>query len=142
MATKQVNIPFGLGHTKFYSKSIISDFLVDRDEDGNIVQVNSDVNLLLRQKTLHRKVGIENLRDYVDNLMVADKSDGMPNFTDDELFQLIEPKSINNLTTAYEYAKYLQANSKEVKNRFEQIKKAKADYTNYIEKYKRVTKSE
>lgn len=133
MATKEqsVKIPFGLGHTKFYSKSIISDFLCERDEQGNIVTISSDVNLLLRQKTMHRKVGIEQLRDYVQNLMHENK-DTQHNFTDDELFQLIEPKSINNLTTSYEYAKYLQANSKDVKQRYDKLVKDKEDYENYI----------
>lgn len=128
--TKQINIPYGVGHSKFYNKSIIADFLVDKDDDNNISHINSDVNLLLRQKTIHRKVGIDQLREYVQGLM-HDNPD-MPDFTDDELFQLIEPKSINNLTTCYEYAKYLQANSKDVKSRFETLKKHKLSYANLI----------
>lgn len=133
--SKEINIPYGVGHSKFYSKSVISDFLVDRDEDNNIVHVNSDVNLLLRQKTIHRKIGIENLRDYIEGLMSQDKTDGMQNFSDDELFQLIEPKSVNNLTTCYEYAKYLQDNAEKVKAKFDDLKKQKTSYEAYMKKF-------
>ena len=133
--SKEINIPYGVGHSKFYSKSVISDFLVDRDADNNIVHINSDVNLLLRQKTIHRKIGIENLRDYVEGLMSQDKTDGMHNFSDDELFQLIEPKSVNNLTTCYEYTKYLQDNAEKLKAKFEDLKKQKTSYEAYMKKF-------
>lgn len=139
---KEINLPYGVGHSKFYSKSVIADFLVDRDEDNKIVQINSDVNLLLRQKTIHRKIGIDNLRDYVDNLMINDKSQGLPEFSDDELFQLIEPKSVNNLTSCYQYAKYLQDHSKEVKAKLDELKKQKQDYDAYLKKYHQPSKTD
>lgn len=123
-----LKIPFGIAHSKFYNKSIVSDFLVDRDDKKNILHINSDVNLILRQKTIHRKVGTDQLRDYVQGLMR--EFPDTPDFTDDELFQLIEPKSINNLTTCYEYASYLQSHQDDVKKRFESLKKHKQNYIN------------
>lgn len=121
---KKVVVPYGLGHSKFYTKSVVADYLVDvsRDED-KVTKVNSDVNLLLRQKTLHRRIGVDLLRDYVDNLQ-RDLPEHH-NFTDDELFHLIEPKSINNLTTGYEYAKYIQASGETMRKRFEELKSLK-----------------
>lgn len=119
--SKDIQLPYGSSHTKRYSKSIISDLLVERDENGVIIGITNDVNLLLRQKTIHRKVGIDNLRDYVQGLMQESKDDSIPNFSDDELFQLIEPKSINNLTTSYEYAKYLQEKAHDVRSRFDEL---------------------
>mgnify|MGYP003303518160 CR=1 FL=1 len=132
---------YGLGHSKFYTKSVVADFLIDRDDDGNVININSDVNLILRQKSIYRKVGVENLRDYVQNLMREDKTRDMRDFSDDELFQLIEPKSINTLTTAYEYAKYLQANSKQVKERYETIRKERDNYEIYVSKFRNLETS-
>lgn len=142
MANKK-DIPnvYGLGHSKFYNKSVVADFLVDRDDDGNIININSDVNLILRQKSIYRKVGVENLRDYVQNLMHEDKTRDMRDFSDDELFQLIEPKSINTLTTAYEYAKYLQANSKQLKERYENMRKERDNYETFVSKFRNLETS-
>lgn len=141
MATnkKQLRSVYGLAHTRFYTKSVISDYLVNTSDDG-VVEISSDVNLLLRQKTLHRKIGIEALRDYVDTLRVT-QSD-VPSYTDDELFQLIEPKAVNNLTTCYEYAKYLQSHQDEVKQRHESLKSRKKALDDERAFYDLLTKKE
>ena len=128
----EVKIPFGIGHSKFYTKSIIADFLVDRDDKNNVLHINSDVELVLRQKTLHRKIGTDSLREYVQGLMREFPE--TPDFSDEELFQLIEPKSINNLTTCYEYANYLQSHQDDVKRRFESLKKHKQAYEDLTSK--------
>lgn len=138
---KDIPNVYGLGHSKFYTKSVVADFLIDRDDNGNVININSDVNLILRQKSLYRKVGIENLRDYVQNLMHEDKTRDMRDFSDDELFQLIEPKSINNITTAYEYAKYLQAHSKQLKERYEDMRKERDNYEAYVSKFRKLENS-
>ncbi len=127
-------IPYGIGHTKRYTKSIVCDYLVDTsDDDDKVVKINNDVNLLLRQKTLHRVIGVDLLRDYVNNLQ-RDLPEQY-NFTDDELFQLIEPKSINNLTTGFQYAKYIQSNGESIRKKFDELKTYKKNYDNYLNRY-------
>lgn len=127
---KQVSIPYGIDHTKHYTKSIFADFLVETSNDEDkIVIINSDVNLILRQKTLHRKIGLDNIRDYVQNLQR--ETGEYHNFSDDELFQLIEPKSINTMTDAFEYSRYLKHSSDDVRKRYDKLvadKKAYAEY--------------
>lgn len=124
---KKVTIPYGASHTKKYTKSIVADFLVETsDDDDKAVVVNSDINLLLRQKTLHRKIGIDNLREYVQNLQQETREHH--NFSDDELFKLIEPKFINTLTDAFEYSKYLKEHSDEVKQRYNKLVESKKRY--------------
>lgn len=133
MSKKALFVPYGVGHTKHYTKSIVADYLVERSTDSDEIVYRSDVHLLLRQKSIHRKIGLDLLRNYVQGLeqQEIDKHD----FTDDELFKLIEPKSINNLTTAYEYARYLQDNSEQVKSRFDKLKKEKSAYDEYVNRF-------
>lgn len=125
---KNVIINYGSDHTKKYVKSVVADFLVEKSDNSENPEykIISDVNLILRQKTLHRNVGIENLRDYIDKLQYNQSE--QHNFTDDELFSMIEPKAINNLTTMYEYARYIQDNSKSIKSKFDELVKAKKQY--------------
>lgn len=119
-------ISYGADHTKKYVKSVVADFLVEENEDKSEMQIISDINLLLRQKSKHRVVGLDLLRDYVDNLQY--KQPVQHNFTDDELFSLIEPKFINNHTTMYEYARYMQEHGKQMKAKYDELVKAKERY--------------
>lgn len=125
MANKLV-IPYGSKHTKKYVKSVVADFLVEENEDKSEMQIISDINLLLRQKSKHRAVGIDLLRDYVDNLQY--KQPIQHNFTDEELFSLIEPRFVNNHTTMYEYARYMQEHSNQMKAKYDELVKAKELY--------------
>lgn len=129
---KVVNIPYGVSHTKKYQPSVLASLLVERSFDDDSVTFISDVNLLLRQKTLQRRVGVDLLRDYVQSLerTQTEKHD----FSDDELFQLIEPKAVNNITTFYEFAKYLQHNSETIKSKYVQMKKHKDTYEGLMSK--------
>lgn len=131
--TKKVRIFYGASHSKTYTKSVVSDFLVDKDKENGFTKYHSDVNLLLRQQSLHKKIGVDLLRDYVNGLEISERD--KHDFTDDELFSLIEPKEINNLTTAYEYAKYLKKNSDDIKKRYKDMKKAKDDYDSYVKMF-------
>lgn len=128
------NYRYGDGHSRFYKPSVISPLLCSntQDDKGNVVHTTifNDVNLLLRQKDVSKSVGIDALRNYVESLMVERKESH--NFTDDELFQLIEPKSINTLTDAYQYAKYIEAHSKEIKDKYDNIVKHKKAYDDYM----------
>lgn len=115
---------YGLGHTKKYTKSVVADFLVSvsNDED-KVVQYRSDVNLILRQKNLHNTIGIDVLRNYLQNLDL-----GQPDshhFSDDELFNLIDPKGVNTITDAFEFSKYLQKHDAAIKERYNNLKRVR-----------------
>lgn len=137
MATKKqttVEIPFGIAHSNFYVKSIVRDYLIDVSSDEEkVCKLHSDINLILRQKTLHREIGIPALRDYVTSLefVQSDKHD----YSDEELLSLIPPRDVNNLTTAFEYTRYLKENEKQMKQRYNELKQFKSDRENYLKKY-------
>ena len=144
MAKKvDTSYPFGFGHSKTFEKSIVSDFLVSVDNSNDSIPSNerlmkfhSDLNLLLRQKSIHRRIGSDLLREYVEKLQAPDVQ--KTQLSDDELFQLIEPKQVNNLTTAYEYAKYIEKNSKECEKRFKEISESKKKYDKQQEDLKQL----
>lgn len=132
MATKEktVKLPscltYGVKHSRSYVPSLVTQFLDERDEKGCMLKRHSDIHLLLRQESLQRKIGVDALRRYFDqNMMNGNRSGTTDNLTDDQLFELIPLKEVNNLTTAYEWACYLSDNEKELKSRYESYKKTR-----------------
>lgn len=120
---KQVSVPvYGAGHTKLYTKSVVSDFLIEKVGEDDAIHINSDIHLLLRQKNLHNTIGRDVLRNYFEDLDTG--APASHSFSDDELFSLIEPKGINTITDAYEFSKYLQKNSDTLKKKFDELKKS------------------
>lgn len=129
-----IEVPFGLAHSNFYVKSIVRDYLFDvSNDDDKVCKLHSDINLILRQKTIHRNIGIPALRDYVQSLEFSQPD--QHDFSDEELMQLIPPKDVNNLTTAFEYTRYIKNNEKQMKQNYDDLKKFKSDRENYLKKY-------
>lgn len=130
---KVAYVRYGSGHTKLYTKSVVADFLCNRsDDEENETHFISDIHLLLRQKKLHDSIGVDALRAYLESI-----DNGTPqshNFTDEELFQLIEPKGLNTITDRYQFAKYLQANQDDIKQKYENLKSSSESYKSFIKK--------
>lgn len=137
----QVNKFYGVKHSKSYRPSVISKFLMDVDDDGNIQQVHSDVYLLLRQKKLSQTIGSDAIRNYIDSLYVGSHASLTTDFSDEELFDCIVPKEINNITDAHKYAQYLKAHSDDVKTKFNELRNKRKQYHDEISvRYKNVNK--
>ena len=136
------NINYGDAHSKRYEPTPISQFLIERDEVGNIVTYNSDVHLLLRQKNLHKSIGLDTIRAYVDSL--NKNPDPLHNLSDDELMSLIPPDGIDTITDAYQYQKYVEAHSEHIKKEYKKLqdyKKRQADWKQTYEEYTKSIKS-
>lgn len=126
---------FGLMHTKKYEPSVFSKFLHDVDDSSQQVQkLHSDVYMLLRQKSIDNQIGATAIREYIDSLRVNNTP--TPQLTDDELFSLIEPREVNNITDAYKYAQYLEGNSVKVKNKLKDLEKKYKTYQSWKERSK------
>ena len=138
---KTNNLPpcltFGISHSKEYKPSVIANYLVDKDSDGNFIKRHSDAFLLLRQKKLQETIGTEAIRAYLDQMRQNAVQSVVPhdNLSDKELFALIEPKEVNNITTAYEFAKYLKDNSDKVKAKHKELADKKQQMINFNKKY-------
>lgn len=105
------NAGYGVAHSRFYKPSVVSRLLPERDKNGDIVVVRSDSYLLLRQNNLEQQIGVESLRRYLDSMRGTSDYIDTSALTDDELFSLIPPRGVNNLTTSHEYAEFLKAKS-------------------------------
>ena len=118
MANLRINISYGDAHSKRYQPSVISSFLIEKDEKGNIIRFNNDVKLLLRQKDLHKSIGYDCIRAYVDTL---NRTHEQPhNLTDDQLMSLIPPDGIDTITDVYQYNKYLDAHKDTIKKHYDE----------------------
>lgn len=124
---EKYKLNYGKSHSKRYKPSVISSVLVERTADGRPVKLHSDVHALIHQKNLEKLLGADVIRSYVDGLARSDYgSIDTSNLSDDELYALIPPKAVNNLTTRYEYAQALKEHEKEIKDNYESYKKASA----------------
>lgn len=120
----KINVSFGVGHTKRFVPSVLTNFLPLRDENGKVIKIMSDVSLLRHQKDLEKKIGVDSVRRYLEKLDASSRVSSplsSRDLSDDELFSLIEPKEINNLTDSYQYAKYLASRSSEVKDKYNKL---------------------
>lgn len=124
MKREKRNIYYGINHSRQYKPSCVSPFLFDRDEEGNIMYIHSDIYLLLRQKNIEEKIGVQRLREYITDLQIERKI-GNEQLSDDELFKLIEPKSINTITDAYQFSKYLRYNNDKIIQKHKEIVEAR-----------------
>lgn len=124
METIVSNVNFGVENSQIYQPSVLSQVSVHKIGDQPYqIKISSDTHLLLRQKDLAKQLGADSLRSYIDSINQNAPSN-LPKLSDDELFQLIEPKSINTLTDAYEYSKYIQSHQDDIKSRYSSIMKA------------------
>lgn len=119
---KQLNPRYGVKHSRHYKPSVISSFLVSTTEDGQPIKHHSDLYLLLRQNNLQKKIGLEVIQNYIEQL--ERPSAPRPQLSDEQLLALIEPKEINNITDAYQFARYLQQNHESVSKKYDEYKKA------------------
>lgn len=130
-------LTYGISHSKEYKPSIVGQILSDVDEDGNLIKHHSDAYFLLRQNKLQQTIGAETVRAYIDQLRATQGSNAIDtaNLSDDDLFGLIEPKEINNLTTAYEFSKYLASRSEQVKSKYNELCEKKKNYGDFCKRY-------
>lgn len=127
---------YGLSHSKQYKPSIVSKFVHERDEDGNLIKTHSDAWLLLRQRKLQETIGAESIRRYIDQLRVQDTiSSATADLSDEELLSLIPPKAVDNLTTSWEYSQYLQKNSEEFKKNYDEAVKRSRTISAFKKRY-------
>ncbi len=128
-------VGYGMSHSKFYKPSILSNLLAEVDDDGNLVHFNNDIYLLTRKEKLMQKIGVDSVRAYISNMLRAGETTERANLTEEQLFSLIDPKEVNNLTTQYEYMKYLKNNHSKFKKDYENAVRSAKQYSDFKNKY-------
>lgn len=113
-------------HSRHYKPSVVAQWLMSKDEKGNVLKFHSDIHFLIRQKEINKHVSVEALRSYIDKLHY--QGEARPQLSDDELFSLIEPREVNTITDAWQFAKYLKQNSDTITMRYKQF----SDYRKHL----------
>lgn len=129
---KNIVQTYGMKHTRRFKPSVFTHFLSEHDDNNNLVKLHSDVYLLLHQKNIQRHIGVDAIRQYLTSMMCPSRE--MPDLSDDELMELIPPKDVNNLTTSYQYCKYLQEHSDAIKDNYKNKIKEHEAYSKMYEK--------
>lgn len=142
MRTAEFNPQYGTSHSKFYKPSVVAPFLVEKDSTGNVICYRSDRYLLLRQQSKANQIGAESIRRYLDGLTDKTHHANSASLTDDELFSLIPPKAVNNLTTATEYLEYLASQEKELKVKSKELQDKHSRLTRYFRDFDDLRKKE
>lgn len=136
MSENKARIVYGSAHSKKLKPSVISPFLREKDENGRVLKVHSDVHLLLRQQNLVQSIGVDAVRQYLGQ-MLGNQSQTPENLSDEDLFALIPPKEVNNITTVYEYSQYLKEHESDFKARYDKLVDSKRKYDDYMSVYKK-----
>lgn len=107
-------------HSRHYKPSVVAQWLMSKDDKGNILKFHSDIHFLIRQKEINKHVSAEVLRSYIDKLHY--QGEARPQLSDDELFSLIEPREVNTITDAWQFAKYLEQNQQKIKSKYDDFR--------------------
>lgn len=126
---------FGINHSKYYKPSVVSPFLEEKDDKGRLIRRHSDVYLLLRQERLQKSIGVESLRAYISQMASRGEVSPIPaDMSDDDLFNLIEPKDVDNLTDAWKFGQYLNQRKEELTGKYNSLRKHYTRYQRAVEK--------
>lgn len=119
--------------SKQFVPSIISDLLVSRDEEGQLIRRYRDVELIRREQNFSQYCDYERLKTYVATSLTPSQSQMFHD--DEEAFTAIIPRSVDSPTMFYQYAKYLKetydSTSKDLESNVSSIQRV----NDFLERY-------
>ena len=111
--------------TKIASRPAFEELTIIRDENGDLIRETSDVEYILGMTYNDNATAMEVVRQYLVSNSVVSSSLDVSQLSNEQIMNLIPPRSINTLTDAYQYSKFLEQNSKYIE------KKAK-EYSEFL----------
>lgn len=109
--------------TKFAKVPPFADLMILRDDNGNLIRETSDVEYILGSTYNDNATATEVIRQYlVSNSAISSNID-LSNLSSEEIMNLVPPRSINTLTDAYQYSKFLEQNSSYIKKKVDEYQK-------------------
>lgn len=121
MSAKSIYIP--RPKHPVYEPSIISQVCFTKVDD--MVKFHSDVHVILREKSLADKLGPEQLRAYVDDMLRNRNMGSTEQLTDDQLMETIQSRRLTELTDVYQLNKYLSDQADDIKSKIDKYNKQK-----------------
>lgn len=117
------NIQYLSTITKVAKLPPFSELMILRDEDGQLIRETSDVEYILGSTYNDNATATETIRQYLISNHSASSSVDFSNLSNKEIMDLIPPRSINSITDAYQYSKYLEQNSSYIKKKVSEYEK-------------------
>lgn len=111
--------------TKQFQRPAFEELMQVRDEQGNLIRETSDVEYILGMTYNDNATAMEVVRKYLVGNTIVSSSVDVSNLSNEQIMNMLPPRSINTLTDAYQYSKFLEQNSKYIE------KKAK-EYSEFI----------
>lgn len=97
-----------------YKPSILQQVYLQKFEDGS-VKLNTDTHLMLYDKKLSEKVGLENINQYLANGTNNMHSYDTSSFTDEQLIEMTRDRRLSNQNDAYQYQRVLSSEFERVR---------------------------
>lgn len=109
--------------TKVATVPPFSELMILRDEDGQLIRETSDVEYILGSTYNDNATATETIRQYLISNHSSSSSVDFSNLSNKEIMDLIPPRSINSITDAYQYSKFLEQNSSYIKKKVSEYEK-------------------
>ncbi len=106
--------------TKYAKVPAFSELQIVRDENGNLIRETSDVEYILGSTYNDNATAMETIRQYLISNHSTSSSLDFSNLSNEEIMNLIPPRSINSITDAYQYSKFLDHNSSYIKKKVDE----------------------
>lgn len=120
---------YGNAHFKCVLNSPIDEFIFESNSDGSVTRV-SDIDLLLHQKSIQTKLGLDTFRNWVSKLNNAKSSFDVSNYTDEQLLTFTKSRYINSFSDLDRYGKQI---NRDVSQLCDDIQRS-LDYNSKIKK--------
>lgn len=109
--------------TKHYSRPSFEQLQVLRDNDGNLIREVSDIEFILSEKFVTSKFSLDQIRQYISSNKAISSGIDTTKMSDNEILSLVPPRSVNTLTDAYQYSKYLSSQKDYIKEKLDEYRK-------------------
>lgn len=108
--------------TKQFSRPSFEELQVIRDNDGNLIREASDIEFILSEKFVSSKFSLDQIRQYINSNKAISSGIDTSKLSDNEILSLVPPRSVNTLTDAYQYSKYLSSQKDYIKDKINEFR--------------------
>lgn len=108
--------------TTYYSRPSFEELQVIRDNEGNLIREASDIEFIMSEKFINSKFSLDQIRLYINGNKAISSNVDTSQMSDAEILSLVPPRSVNTLTDAYQYSKYLSSQKDYIKEKIDEFK--------------------
>ena len=115
------NPAFLLNVSKHLERSVFEDLTVLTDDKGNFIRFTSDVEYILGLRYNDNATAAEVIRQYLVKNNLTPSSVDVSSLSTNEIIQSIPPRSVNTITDAYQFSKFLDSQKNHFKEHFKRL---------------------